>query len=71
MPITGGLRSGATLSSMPSKDDEELEVRCPDCGASVKVAVAEAERTNKVTCPNGHEVPLAKALTGPRDSAGE
>jgi uncharacterized paraquat-inducible protein A len=47
---------------MPSKDDEEIEVKCPDCGAAVRVPLAEAERTNKATCPNGHEVPLAKAL---------
>jgi hypothetical protein len=54
---------GATLSAMPSKDaDDEIEVRCPECGAVVRVAVAEAERTNKAKCPNGHEVPLAKAL---------
>ena len=54
---------GATLMPMPSKDeDDEVEVRCPTCGATIRVAVAEAERTNKATCPNGHEVPLAKAL---------
>lgn len=53
----------ATLSAMPSKDeDDEIEVRCPECGATVHVTVAEAERTNKAKCPNGHEVPLAKAL---------
>lgn len=67
MPITGALSSGpgqsATLRSMPKDDDkEQIEVRCPDCGAAVRIAVAEAERTNKATCPNGHEVPLAKAL---------
>jgi uncharacterized paraquat-inducible protein A len=49
--------------AMPSKDeDEEIEVRCPECGASVRVPVAQAERTNTASCPNGHEVPLAKAL---------
>ena len=47
---------------MPSKDEGEVEVRCPECGAAVRVPIAEAERTNKATCPNGHEVPLAKAL---------
>ena len=75
MPITGGppLRgprearvrwgSGATLLDMPSKDeDEQIEVRCPECGATARVTVAEAERTNKARCPNGHEVPIAKAL---------
>jgi predicted RNA-binding Zn-ribbon protein involved in translation (DUF1610 family) len=46
---------------MPSKDDE-VELKCPECGADVRVAVAEAERKNKATCPNGHEIPLAKAL---------
>ena len=53
--------AGATLSPMPN-DDEEIEVRCPECGAIVRVSVEVAERTNKATCPNGHEVPLAKAL---------
>ena len=48
---------------MPSKDaDDEIEVRCPECDAVVRVTVAEAERTNKAKCTNGHEVPLAKAL---------
>ena len=48
---------------MPSKDEEDMvEVRCPECGATVRVTVAEAERTNKAKCPKGHEVPLAKAL---------
>jgi hypothetical protein len=47
---------------MPSKDEEEIEVRCPECGKVVRVPLAEAERTNMATCPNGHEVPLAKAL---------
>jgi len=49
-------------SSKASKDDEEVEVTCPQCGAPVRVAIAEAEAKNKATCPKGHEVPLAKAL---------
>ena len=53
--------AGATLLPMP-KDDEDLEVRCPECGASVRVTVEKAERENKAKCPNGHEIPLAKAL---------
>lgn len=44
------------------KDDEDIEVRCPECGAIVRVSVEKAERDNKASCPNGHEVPLAKAL---------
>lgn len=58
-----GIPRGATLVAMPSKDEEDVvEVRCPECGATVRVTVAEAERTNKAKCPKGHEVPLAKAL---------
>jgi predicted RNA-binding Zn-ribbon protein involved in translation (DUF1610 family) len=57
------LPRGATLVAMPSKEEEDMvEVRCPECGATVRVTVAEAERTNKAKCPKGHEVPLAKAL---------
>jgi hypothetical protein len=44
------------------KDDEDIEVRCPECGVTVRVSVEKAEREHKATCPNGHEVPLAKAL---------
>jgi predicted RNA-binding Zn-ribbon protein involved in translation (DUF1610 family) len=44
-----------------SKDDV-VEVKCPQCGAVVRVPEAQAERDYKVKCPNGHEVPLAKAL---------
>lgn len=42
--------------------DEVVEVRCPKCGAVVRVPVADAERTMKATCPQGHEVELAKAF---------
>lgn len=68
MTITGGKLGACGMPGprcyaprMP-KDEEQVEVRCPKCGAEVRVALAEAERTNKATCPNGHEVPLAKAL---------
>jgi predicted RNA-binding Zn-ribbon protein involved in translation (DUF1610 family) len=42
--------------------DEVVEVRCPECGAVVRIPLAEAERTMKARCPNGHDVPLVKAL---------
>ncbi|MBX3189750.1 MAG: hypothetical protein KF819_22180 [Labilithrix sp.] len=45
-----------------AKDEEHIEVRCPECGAQVRVPVKEAEEKFKATCPNGHVVPLAKAL---------
>jgi hypothetical protein len=44
------------------KDDEVVEVRCPECGAPVRVARAQAERDFKAKCPKGHEVPLVKML---------
>jgi hypothetical protein len=52
---------GCYALGMP-KDDEDIEVRCPECGVAVRVSVEKAEREHKATCPNGHEVPLAKAL---------
>jgi uncharacterized paraquat-inducible protein A len=43
-------------------DDDVIEVRCPECGATVRVPREVAEREMKATCPKGHEVALAKAL---------
>jgi len=46
-----------------SNDDEDIvEVRCPECNAKVRITRAKAERDYQATCPNGHEVPLVKAL---------
>jgi hypothetical protein len=42
--------------------DEVIEVKCPDCGAVVRVDREKADREMKAKCPNGHEVPLVKAL---------
>ncbi len=42
--------------------DEIIEVKCPDCGAVVRVTREKADREMKAKCPNGHEVPLVKAL---------
>ena len=39
-----------------------MEIRCPQCKKTVKVSVADAEAGKPVRCPNGHEIPLAKAL---------
>jgi hypothetical protein len=44
------------------KDAEDIELRCPECGAVVLVSVKKAERDNKARCPNGHEFAIAKAL---------
>jgi uncharacterized C2H2 Zn-finger protein len=45
-----------------ARDDEPIELRCPECGAVFRVEVEQAERDSRATCPNGHDVPLAKAL---------
>lgn len=45
-----------------AKDDEVIEVQCPNCGAKVRVREEDAERDGRARCPNGHDVPLAKAL---------
>lgn len=46
-----------------AKDDEDIvEINCPECGAKVRVPREEAERDFKAECPNGHEIPLVKAL---------
>jgi phage FluMu protein Com len=47
---------------MPKDDEDIVEVRCPECGAVVKIARVNAERDFKAKCPKGHEVPLVKAL---------
>ena len=47
---------------MPKDDEDIVEVRCPECGATIRVAREKAERDFKATCPKGHEVPLVKAL---------
>lgn len=48
---------------MPKDDEDDvIEVRCPECNATVRVPREKAERDFEATCPNGHEVKLFKAL---------
>lgn len=47
---------------MPEQPEATIEVRCPECGAKIVIEEKQAERDNKAKCPNGHEVPLAKAI---------
>jgi hypothetical protein len=47
---------------MAPKGDDVIEVKCPDCGANVKVDREKAEREFKATCPKGHEIQLAKMI---------
>ncbi len=46
---------------MPNEEDV-IEVRCPECGATVRVPREKAEREYKATCPKGHEIELVKAI---------
>jgi hypothetical protein len=48
--------------SVPEHDEDIVEVRCPACNALVRLKREQAERDFKAKCPNGHEVPLVKAL---------
>ncbi|MCA9586665.1 MAG: hypothetical protein KC657_15025 [Myxococcales bacterium] len=43
-------------------DEEEIEVRCPVCGKTARVPAKQAERDFKARCPDGHEIPLVKAI---------
>ena len=49
------------MSASDSKS-ETIEVVCPQCKRVVKLTVAEADKKMKVTCPNGHEIPLVKMM---------
>lgn len=65
MPITpSGAQAcpSARLRRMAKDDEEVVEVKCPECGATVRVPLAQAERDMKATCPKGHEIPLARAV---------
>lgn len=44
------------------KDDDIIEVPCPECREVVKIDREKAERDFKAKCPNGHEVQLVKGL---------
>jgi predicted RNA-binding Zn-ribbon protein involved in translation (DUF1610 family) len=45
-----------------AKDEEPIELRCPECGEVFRVEVEEAERESSARCPKGHDVPIAKAI---------
>ncbi len=47
---------------MPNEEDDIIELRCPDCGAVIRIPEKEAEEKNVAKCPKGHVVPIAKAL---------
>ena len=46
-----------------SKNEETVELECPECGAIVKTTAKEAEK-GKVRCPRGHEFAVMEMLGG-------
>ena len=49
-------------SAMDPANGEAFDVKCPKCKRRVKVDPKDAERTMKVVCPCGEEIPLAKMI---------
>lgn len=47
---------------MPDDAEDIIEVRCPQCQETIRIPREKAERDFEATCPNGHRVPLVKAL---------
>jgi DNA-directed RNA polymerase subunit RPC12/RpoP len=37
------------------RDDETIELECPECGSRVRTTAREAEKRGLVRCPRGHE----------------
>jgi predicted Zn finger-like uncharacterized protein len=45
------------------RDDDKVDLVCPECGAKFKVTAKEAEK-GKVKCPRGHEFAVMGMLGG-------
>jgi hypothetical protein len=45
---------GPEEDMLGGRNDDAVELECPECGAHVKTTAKEAEE-GKVRCPNGHE----------------
>jgi lysyl-tRNA synthetase class I len=50
------------IEPMSPSTDEPFEVKCPKCKRQVKVAPKDAERSMKVRCPCGEDIPLVKMI---------
>ncbi len=46
---------------MSDQPKEEITVRCPKCGAEVKVD-EKARQAMVATCPKGHKIELVKSI---------
>jgi hypothetical protein len=49
------------------RDDEMVELECPECGALLKTRAKEAEK-GKVRCPRGHEFAVMGMLGGSEET---
>jgi hypothetical protein len=49
------------------RDDQEIEIECPECGAVVKATAKEAEK-GTLRCPNGHTFAVMGMLGGDPDA---
>ena len=47
---------------MPDDDEITIEIRCPQCKKPIKIKKRDADREMIARCPDGHEVPLVKAI---------
>ena len=56
-------RAGAKMDGMLRRDDEVIEIECPECGAVVKTTAKEAEK-GTLRCPNGHRFAVMGMLGG-------
>ncbi|HEY6459625.1 MAG TPA: hypothetical protein VIY73_05715 [Polyangiaceae bacterium] len=45
------------------RDEETVELQCPECGAKVKTTAKQAEK-GKARCPRGHEFAVMGMLGG-------
>jgi CxxC motif-containing protein len=45
------------------RDDDKVDLVCPECGAKFKVTAKEAEK-GKAKCPRGHEFAVMGMLGG-------
>ncbi|HEY1696320.1 MAG TPA: hypothetical protein VGG39_29350 [Polyangiaceae bacterium] len=51
------------------RDEETVELQCPECGAKVKTTAKQAEK-GKVRCPRGHEFAVMGMLGGSSGGGG-
>jgi hypothetical protein len=48
--------------------DREFETNCPECGATVKIALADVAKQRTVRCQRGHNIALKDVGGGAREA---